>query len=62
MKIDKIIYYENEEVEYLSQVDHTWKKGQISRFTQEGFDTVAIIWEDKFANRVFLNNENIRKI
>lgn len=59
---DKIYYQKNEDVEYFSQVDHTWKKGRISRFTEEGFTTVAIIWEGDSVNKVPLNKDNIRKI
>lgn len=59
---DKICYYQNEEVEYYSGVDHTWRKGTISRFTEDGLTTVAIIWEGNFANRIPLNKKNIGKI
>lgn len=58
---DKVFYHQDEEVEYFSQVDHTWKNGIISRFTQDGFTTVAIIREGKSINKVPLNKEHIRK-
>lgn len=62
MNEDKVYYHQDEEVEYFSQVDHNWKKGIISRFTEDGFTTVAIIWEGKSTNRVPLNKKHIRKL
>lgn len=59
---NKVYYNQDEEVEYFSQVDHTWKREIISRFTEDGFTTVAIIWEGTSVNKIPLNKEYIRKI
>lgn len=65
--MDKKIYYNvEEEVNYFSCYDHNWKTGIITRFTEDGLRTVAIIWEDtpngNFANRIPLNDEYIKKL
>lgn len=64
--VDKIYYNVGEKVNYFSSFDHTWKAGVISRFTEDGLTTVAIIWEEtpngSFADKIRLNNDNIRKL
>jgi hypothetical protein len=60
-------YQVNEEVEYKSHYDGEWRKGIISRFTEDGLTLVACIWEQPegykypFCNHVPLNKEYIRK-
>lgn len=53
-----------EEVLYESQFDFNWRKGVISRISEDGFSPVAIIWEKtekyEFANKILM--KNIRKI
>lgn len=61
------IFNVKEEVEYKSQNDGEWKRGVISRFTQEGLTTCASIWEKpidapEFCNHIPLIKDYIKKI